>query len=78
MLTEEQKQNRVTINQELLDPSNTDENFLKNVITRDETWVYVYDVDTKVQSSQWVGKSSPRPKIAEGTKHTFTQARVTR
>ena len=48
--------------QELLDRSNTDENFLKNVITGDETWVYGYDVETKVQSSQWVRKSSPRPK----------------
>lgn len=64
LLTEEQKQNRVTVSQELLDRSNTDENFLKNVITGDETWVYGYDVETKVQSSQWVGKSSPRPKKA--------------
>ena len=62
LLTEEQKQNRVTGSQELLDRSNTDENFLKNVITGDETWVYGYDVETKVQSSQKVGKSSPRPK----------------
>src|SRR5215469_1101978 len=62
LLTEEQKQNRVTASQELLDRSNTDENFLKNVITSDETWVYGYDVQTNVQSSQWVGKSSPRQK----------------
>jgi len=62
LLRDEQKQNRVTVSQELLDRSNTDENFLKNVITGDETWVYGYDVETKVQSSQWVGKSSPRPK----------------
>jgi len=62
LLTEEQKQNRVTVSQELLDRSNTDDNFLKNVITGNETWVYGYDVETKVQSSQWVGKSSPRPK----------------
>ena len=64
LLTEELKQNRVTVSQELLDRSNTDENFLKNVITGDETWVYGYDVEIKVQSSQWVGKSSPRPKKA--------------
>jgi len=51
LLTEEQKQNRVTVSQELLDRSNTYENFLKNVITGDETWVYGYDVETKVQSS---------------------------
>jgi hypothetical protein len=30
LLTEEQKQNHVTVSQELLDRSNTDENFLKN------------------------------------------------
>ena len=47
-----------------LDRSNTDENFLENVITGDETWVYGYDVETKVQSSQCVGKSSSRPKEA--------------
>jgi len=62
LLTEEQKQNRITVSQELLNRSNTDENFLKNVVTGDETWVYGYDVATKVQSSQWVGKSSPRQK----------------
>jgi len=27
-------------------------------------WVYGYDVETKMQSSQWMGKRSPRPKIA--------------
>ena len=53
LLTEEQKQNRVTVSQEPLDRSNTDENFLKNVITGDETWVYSYDVEIKVQLSQW-------------------------
>ena len=54
----------VTVSQELFDRSNADENFLKNVITGDETWVYSYDVETKVQSSQWMGKLSPRPKKA--------------
>ena len=43
---------------------NADENFLKNVITGDETWVYGYDVETKVQSSQWMGKLLPQPKKA--------------
>jgi len=33
---------------------------LKNIITGDETWVYGYDVETKVQSSQWVSETSPR------------------
>ena len=59
LLTDPQKENRVTVSQELFDRSNADENFLKNVITGDETWVYGYNVETKVQSSQWMGELSP-------------------
>ena len=47
LLTNEQKENRVTISQVLFDRSNADENFLKNVITGDETWVYGCNVETK-------------------------------
>ena len=64
LLTDAQKENRVTVTQEMFDRSNTDENFLKNVITGDETWVYGYDVETKVQSSQWMGKLLPQLKKA--------------
>jgi len=60
LLTDNQKENRVEISQELLANANGNENFLKNIITGDETWVYVYDVKTKMQSSQWMGKGSPR------------------
>ena len=62
VLTEDQKANRVNISQELLDRVSVDENFLKTIVTGDETWVYGYDVETKAQSSQWVGQGSPRPK----------------
>jgi len=51
LLTEEQKQNRVSVSQELLDRSNANENFLQNVITGDETWVYGCGVETNVQST---------------------------
>ena len=37
LLTDAQKENRVTISQELFDRSNADENFLKIVIAGDET-----------------------------------------
>ena len=39
LLTDDQKQNRVDVSQELLDRANGDDNFLKNIITRGETWV---------------------------------------
>ena len=62
LLTDSQKVNRVTVSQELFDRSNADENFINNVLTGDETWVYGYDVEKKEQSSQWMETFSPRPK----------------
>jgi hypothetical protein len=64
VLTEDQNANRVNISQEQLDRVSVDENFLKTIVTGDETWVYGYDIETKAQSSQWVGQGSPRPKKA--------------
>jgi len=62
LLTGDQKENRVEISQDLLPNANGNENFLKNIITGDETWVSAYEVETKMLSSQWMGKGSPRPK----------------
>ena len=59
LLTDDQKENRAEISQELLASANGNENFPKNIITGDETWVYGYDVETMIQSSQWMGKGSP-------------------
>ena len=64
LLTNDQKQSRADVSQELLDRANGDDNFSKNIITGDETWVYEYDVEMEVQSSQWVSNTSPRPKKA--------------
>jgi len=57
-------QNHIEISHELLANANGNENFLKNIITGDETWVYGYDVETRMQSLQWMGKRSPQPKKA--------------
>ena len=62
LLTDDQKEHRVEISQELLANAYDNENFLKNTITGDETQVYVYNVETKLQSSQWMGKGSLRQK----------------
>ena len=40
LLSQDQKDNRVAICQELLDRANDDENFTGTIITGDETWVY--------------------------------------
>ena len=64
LLTMEQKQLRLQVSQDMLDCSNSNPNFLNIVITGDESWVYGYDPETKMQSSQWRHPSDPRPKKA--------------
>ncbi len=34
---------------------------LKKIVTMDESWVYQYDPETKMQSSQWLAKGDPHP-----------------
>jgi len=38
------------------------DNFFNKIITEDENWCFAYDPETKRQSSEWVGETSPRPK----------------
>ena len=64
MLSEDQKQNHVDVSKELVNHANTDENFLKNIVTDDKNWLHCYDVETKAQPLQWVPEMSPRPKRA--------------
>jgi predicted DNA-binding protein YlxM (UPF0122 family) len=51
LLTQDQRDSRTAIYQELLDGASEDENFLKRIITDDGTWVYGYNVETKMRSS---------------------------
>jgi len=46
----------------LLERIQRDRNFLKNVITGEETWIFEYDPETKRQSKEWHTSASPRPK----------------
>ena len=62
-LTEEQKQRRVTICQDLLERQ---DDILGREITGDETWVYQYDPEMKWQSAQWKTANSPQPKNSTG------------
>ena len=52
VLTDEQKETRVSISRELLDRVRSDPDFLEQVITGDERWVSEYDPETKRQSSE--------------------------
>jgi len=63
-LTIEQKDNQKDVRLHLLERIQSDRNFLKNVITGDETWVFEYDLETKRQSKEWHTSASPRLKKA--------------
>ena len=62
VLTVEQKQQSLSISSESRDRAASDSSFLENVITADESWVYGYNPETRVQSSQWKSPSSPHAK----------------
>ena len=63
MLSDEMKAERVRISRELLERFEKEgENFLKKIITGDETWVHHYDPENKRQSMEYCHKESPQPK----------------
>ncbi|PNF42337.1 hypothetical protein B7P43_G03673, partial [Cryptotermes secundus] len=64
LLSPEQQQLRLEVAQDMLECANRDPEFLKTVITGDESWVYGYDTETKVQALQWKHPTSTRPKNA--------------
>jgi len=51
--------------------ADADKNFLNKIITGDETWCFACDPETKRQSSEWVGETSPQPK-----KMKFQRSRI--
>ena len=64
VLTKDQEDSRVAICQELKKTVINDPTLLLNVITGNESIVYAYDTESKLQSSQWWSPGSPRPKKA--------------
>src|ERR1700729_3035681 len=68
ILLPEQKELRATVANDLLQTATNNPDFMKKVITGDESWIYCYDPETKTQSSQWKSPGSPRPKKARQTR----------
>lgn len=63
ILTVDQKQQCVSVSEELRQIASDDAAFLSRVIAGDESWIYGCDPETK-QQSQWKSPNSPRPKKA--------------
>jgi len=64
LLTEDQKNNHLSVCYDLREQGGNDPQILSKVLTGDETWCYSYDPETKQASSQWKTPNSPKPKKA--------------
>jgi hypothetical protein len=42
--------------------ADAEKNLFNKIIKGDETWCFACDLETKRQSSEWVGEKPPRPK----------------
>jgi len=59
----DQKRQRCLSSEQVLEFFQHDPNdFLLQLVTMDETWLYHYDLETKQQSMEWWHSGSPRPK----------------
>ena len=52
LLSEDQKQQRITVCQDIIESLEDDPDLLGRVITGDESWIFEYDPETKRQSRQ--------------------------
>ncbi|XP_022174363.1 uncharacterized protein LOC111036597 [Myzus persicae] len=67
-LTEQHMLNRVQASREFSERYELDsDNFLKSIVTGDETWVANYTPETKRQSEQWRHTTSPSTKKYQTT-----------
>ncbi|GBM16163.1 hypothetical protein AVEN_126434-1 [Araneus ventricosus] len=71
MLSPEQKEERVNMCRDLIGMADEDDSFLKKIVTGDETWCFLYDPQTKRQSSEWKAKTSPRKEKFESDVGVF-------
>lgn len=74
LLTSEHKEKRVAASRKFLAQYYKDgDDYLDRIITTDETWLFLFDPETKEQSRQWKTDGSPPPKKARHAKSTGKQ-----
>jgi hypothetical protein len=64
VLAIKQKEQRLSVATNLLQEAEAEQNFMEGIITRNETWVFGNDPETRRQCSHWKSPESPRPKKA--------------
>ncbi|GFT01191.1 histone-lysine N-methyltransferase SETMAR [Nephila pilipes] len=67
-LTTEQKEHRIASSEDLIAAADEDPNFLKTIVTGEESWCLEYDPETKRQSSEWTSPGKGRPMKVRASK----------
>ncbi|GFU41914.1 HTH_48 domain-containing protein [Nephila pilipes] len=67
-LSTEQKEHRIASSEDLIATADEDPNFLKTIVTGDESWCLEYDPETKRQSSKWTSPGKGRPMKVRASK----------
>ncbi|GFS56874.1 histone-lysine N-methyltransferase SETMAR [Nephila pilipes] len=67
-LTTEQKEHQIASSEDLIAAADEDPNFLKTIVTGDESWCLEYDPETKRQSSEWTSPGKSRPMKVRASK----------
>ncbi|KAG5333554.1 SETMR methyltransferase, partial [Acromyrmex heyeri] len=57
-LRSDQKSARINYSRDIVAAAENNPNFLKSIVTGDETWCFQYDPETKRQSAEWESKNS--------------------
>lgn len=61
-LTDDQKLYRIEHCKDIIKLARRDENFVKSIVTGDETWCFQYEPETKRQSAEWRSPDEGNPK----------------
>ena len=61
-LTMDQMECCMMVAGDLFEKSTENPTFLTKIVTGDKSWVFAYDLETKMQSAEWHTALSPRPK----------------
>lgn len=59
LLSSDQREYCIAVCAEFKEQAENDPNFISNIITCDESWVFGHDPEMKQQSSQWKTPTSP-------------------
>ncbi len=73
ILTDKQKRFRMKLCQQNLDRLQQDNDFLSLIVSGDESWMSVFEVETKQQASEWVPKGDNSARLTKALRQRSTK-----